>query len=53
MFRLKSILKDSDESDNEDIPYTFSYLPLYLWGFATPGNGLLYDNQFFFFRKTH
>lgn len=48
MFRLKSILKGSDESDNEDIPYTFSYLPLYLWGFATPGNGLLYDNQFFF-----
>lgn len=47
-FRLKSILKDSSESDDEDIPYAFAYLPLYLWGFSAPGNGLLYDSQFFF-----
>lgn len=48
MFRLKSILKGSEESDGEDIPYAFAYLPLYLWGFANAGNGLLYDNRFFF-----
>lgn len=47
-FRLKSILKDSDKHDYEDIPYIYSYLPLYLWGFPTPGNALLYDSQFFF-----
>lgn len=47
-FRLKSILKDSDESDEVELLYQFAYLPLYLWGFTTPGNSMLYDNQFFF-----
>lgn len=47
-FRLKSILKGSEESDDVEIPYQFAYLPLYLWGYTTPGNSMLYSNQFFF-----
>lgn len=47
-FRLKPILKESKESECMDISYVFSYLPLYLLGYPTAGNGLFYDGKFFF-----